>query len=89
MAYATCLGCGCACDDITVTVQENRIVGAERACAMGAAWFGDGRAPSRAMVDGRDTPHEEALSAAARLLNHATRPLVFLAPDVSNEAQRS
>ena len=88
MPRATCLGCGCACDDITVTVQENRIVGAERACAMGAAWFGDGRAPSRAMVDGRDTPHEEALSAAARLLNHGTRPLVFLAPDVSMEAQR-
>ena len=86
--HATCLGCGCACDDITVTVRENRIVGAERACAMGAAWFGDGRAPARAMVDGGDTPHEQALAAAAHLLNHATRPLVLLAPDVSMEAQR-
>jgi len=85
---ATCLGCGCACDDITVTVRENRIVGAARACAMGAAWFGDGLAPARVTVDGGDASLAEALSAAARLLNHATRPLVFLAPDVSMEAQR-
>jgi len=85
---ATCQGCGCACDDITVTVREHRIVASERACAMGAAWFGDGRAPSRATRDGQEAALDDALSSAAHLLTHATRPLVFLAPDVSMEAQR-
>ncbi len=86
--HATCLGCGCACDDIAVRVLEHRIVEADRACALGAAWFGDGRAPARATVDHREVPVDEALSSAAHLLNQASRPLVFLAPDLSMEAQR-
>src|SRR5205823_3963998 len=40
--HVTCLGCGCACDDITVVVQRGRLTEAQRACALrGAA---DGRA---------------------------------------------
>ncbi len=39
--HATCLGCGCACDDITPVVRQNRIVEARNACALGRAWFGD------------------------------------------------
>lgn len=84
----TCLGCGCTCDDIAVRVAGDRIVAADRACALGVAWFGDGRAPSRIRVDGQDSPLDAALDAAATLLSTATRPLVYLAPDLSCEAQR-
>jgi acetoacetyl-CoA synthetase len=41
----TCLGCGCGCDDIAVTVQDGTITATERACPLGRAWFGDGTVP--------------------------------------------
>ncbi|MGE0593544.1 MAG: hypothetical protein AB7G23_06340 [Vicinamibacterales bacterium] len=85
---ATCLGCGCACDDITLEVREGRIVAARQACALGAAWFGDGVLPARALVDGRAVTVPDALDEAARVLGGAARPLVYLAPHLTCEAQR-
>ena len=86
--HVTCLGCGCACDDITVVVQQDRIAEARNACALGAAWFGDGRIPQDVRVNGRPAPLEQALGEAARTLGAAQRPLVYLAADLSCEAQR-
>ena len=87
-ANVTCLGCGCACDDITVVVNQDRITDARHACALGAAWFGDGTVPAETRVNGRAASLEQALSEAARLLSGARRPLVYLAGDVSCETQR-
>jgi formylmethanofuran dehydrogenase subunit B len=87
--HVTCLGCGCACDDIEVSIRGGRIADTGRACPLGAAWFGDGSAPSRARVDGRDASLADALRAAAQLLKDATRPLVYLAPGLSCESQRA
>jgi formylmethanofuran dehydrogenase subunit B len=84
----TCLGCGCACDDIDVVVREDRIVEPRNACALGSAWFGDGVVPARVLVAGRSATIDEAMDSAASLLMNAARPLVYLAPDVSCEAQR-
>ena len=86
---AVCLGCGCACDDIDVVVRGDRIVEARRACPLGAAWFGDGRVPARALAGGREVTVDAALDAAATMLIAARRPLVYLAPDLSCEAQRA
>jgi formylmethanofuran dehydrogenase subunit B len=87
-SHVTCLGCGCACDDIELTIAGGRIVAAGRACTLGAAWFGDGSAPARVLIDGRPAELEAALAEAARLLRHARHPLVYLAPGLSLEAQR-
>jgi formylmethanofuran dehydrogenase subunit B len=86
--HATCLGCGCACDDIEVVVVADRIVEARRACPLGVAWFGDGSVPVRAVVEGGDVTGPLAIDAVARLLLRARRPLVYLAPELSCEAQR-
>ena len=86
---ATCLGCGCACDDIQLHVEDNRIVDARNACALGARWFGDGGAPARVRVRGSDASLDEGITAAARLLRGASRALIFLAPDISCEVQRT
>ena len=86
---ATCLGCGCACDDIQLRVEANLIREARHACALGEQWFGDGAVPSRTLVDGRDAAVDDALDIAAALLRRAARPLVYLAPDISCEAQRA
>jgi len=86
--HVTCLGCGCACDDITVVVQRGRVAEAQRACALGAAWFGDGRVPDEIRIRGRTGTLERAIAEAAKLLSDAERPLVYLAGDVSCEVQR-
>lgn len=85
---ATCLGCGCTCDDIEVTVREGRLASTGRACDLGRQWFGDGRVPARVRVAGEDAPLETAIERAAAALAAAARPLVYLAPDLSCEAQR-
>lgn len=87
-APATCLGCGCTCDDIHLSIDGGRIAAAANACPLGAAWFGDGSVPGRTRVDGRDVPLPDTLAAAATLLGGAARPLIYLAPDISCETQR-
>ncbi|HEX6964763.1 MAG TPA: hypothetical protein VF166_03115 [Gemmatimonadaceae bacterium] len=87
--HATCLGCGCACDDITVVVRDGRIAEAQRACPLGVTWFGDGRVPARVISEGRDVDVDRAIADAAELLASGARPLVYLAGDVSCEVQRA
>jgi len=85
LSDVTCLGCGCACDDIRITVRDGRIVEAARACDLGAAWFGDGSLPAEAAVDAARATMDEALASAAALVRAARRPLVYIAPGVTNE----
>lgn len=89
LSPSTCLGCGCACDDIEVVVREGRIVEARNACELGRKWFGDGVVSDEVRVRGERATVEEALEAAAELLGGASRVLVYLAPDTSCEAQRA
>ena len=86
--HVTCLGCGCACDDITVVVQRGRLTEAQRACALGVTWFGDGQVPDVVRIRGRAATLERALAEATTLLRDAKRPLVYLAGDISCEVQR-
>src|SRR5947208_5324407 len=86
--HVTCLGCGCACDDITVRVREGRIVEAERACPRGVAWFGDGSVPSSCISGACAVSLDVALDDAARILAAAEQVLVYIAADLSCEAQR-
>lgn len=87
--HVTCLGCGCSCDDVTVTVRENRILEATPLCALGKAWFGDGQVPGEVRSGGRSVSLDQALAdAAAELASH--RPcLVYLGPDLTSQAQRA
>jgi formylmethanofuran dehydrogenase subunit B len=88
--HVTCLGCGCGCDDIAVTVQEGRIVDTSPACPVGRAWFGDGSVPWEVLRAGKPTSLEEALIEAAGVLAASQgRVLVYLGPDVTSEAQRA
>jgi formylmethanofuran dehydrogenase subunit B len=86
--HATCLGCGCTCDDIGVRLEAGRIVETRNACALGARWFGDGSLPTAIRVNGQDAALADALAAIAGALNAAHQPLVYLAPELSCEAQR-
>ena len=85
----TCLGCGCACDDIRVVVRDGRITDAQNACALGREWFGDGDVPSAVRVDARDATLDDAIVGVANLLGSARRPVVYLAPGISCETHRA
>jgi formylmethanofuran dehydrogenase subunit B len=90
VADATCAGCGCACDDIEVTVAEGRLAGVTRTCALGDVWFAErgGDRPPVARVDGRRASVDEAADAAAAILRRAHAPLVYGLGQTSCEAQR-
>src|SRR4051812_42832991 len=90
MADATCAGCGCACDDIEVTVAEGRLAGLTRTCPLGDSWFAErtGDRPPLARVDGRAVSLDEAMDAAAAILRQARAPLVCGLGQTSCEAQR-
>jgi formylmethanofuran dehydrogenase subunit B len=85
---AVCLGCGCACDDIAVVIDGGRITEARNACPLGLRWFGDGSLPG-AVLGGRSAAIEDVIVEIAELLRSARSPLVYLAPDLTSEAQRA
>src|SRR3989449_11567184 len=87
--HATCLGCGCACDDIAVVVDGDRIAEARNTCALGRAWFADGSVPRETRSGGKGVAPDVALADAAKLLGRAERPLISLAPEISCETQRA
>lgn len=87
--HATCLGCGCACDDISIVVRTERIVETRSACALGALWFGDGHVPARIRAGIREGDPVAALAAVAAKLHDADRVLVYLAADLPCETYRA
>jgi formylmethanofuran dehydrogenase subunit B len=90
VADATCAGCGCACDDIEMTLAAGRLAGVVRTCPLGDAWLAErgGDRPPLARIDGREVDLDDALDAAAAILSRARAPLVYGLGQTSCEAQR-
>ena len=85
----TCLGCGCACDDISVRVDGDRIVEIAPPCPLGQAWFGDGTVPDKILRDGEPSSLDEAIAGAADLLATASgKVLVYIGTDLTTQAHR-
>jgi formylmethanofuran dehydrogenase subunit B len=77
---ATCLACGCLCDDLNLTVREGRIVAAEHACEIGRQWFLADRSCEEtveATVDGRPASRSEAVVRATEILLSARSPVIL------------
>jgi len=87
---ATCTFCGCVCDDMDLTVQDNRITKAKNACVLGKAWFLNHHIDDRpdAMVDGQPASYEQAIERAADILFSARYPVTYGLSDTTCEAQR-
>jgi formylmethanofuran dehydrogenase subunit B len=86
----TCLGCGCGCDDLTVTVSNDRIAEVTPACPLGRAWFGDGQVPGQVISDGQPLALDLTIERLAEALVTARgRCLVYLGPDLTSQAQRA
>lgn len=87
---ATCTFCGCVCDDMILTVEDNHITQAKNACVLGKAWFAEHTIEERpfALVDGQPCDTDEAVEAAAQILAQARFPIVYGLSDTTCEAQR-
>jgi formylmethanofuran dehydrogenase subunit B len=86
----TCTCCGCACDDIDVTIDDNRVVAAERACFLAEPWFLEppNHQRARCLIAGKPAEIDEGIERAARILTEARYPLVYGLSDTTCEAQR-
>src|SRR5213596_3199551 len=73
---ATCTFCGCVCDDMELTVEDNHITKAKNACVLGKAWFLNHHIEDRpvALIEGKPAGLDEAIERAARLLAAARYP---------------
>ncbi len=87
--FAACAGCACVCDDIELHSDGQRIIEAKNACEMGRSWFLDltNDGPG-ATIEGRVVVLNDAIEAAAELLNAANSPLVYGLGETTYEAQR-
>ena len=87
---ATCTFCGCVCDDIDLTVQDNHITEAKRACVLGKAWFLNHHIEERpsCLIKGQPASLEEGYELAAELLTSAKYPICYGLSDSPCEAQR-
>jgi len=87
---STCTFCGCVCDDIDITVKDDHITDAKRACVLGKAWFYNHHADDRpsCLIEGRPASVEEGVERAARILTEAKYPIVYGLSDTTSEAQR-
>lgn len=74
-----CPGCACACDDLTVTVDNNRLVNIAPPCPLGERWFlrnAEATHPT-AEIDGRTVDLNAAIEKAAGLIAAAKYPLIY------------
>src|SRR5438477_9404158 len=87
---ATCTFCGCVCDDMELTVEDNHITKAKNACVLGKAWFLNHHVEDRpvALIEGKPAGLDEAVERAARILATARYPIVYGLSDTTCEAQR-
>lgn len=89
-----CTVCGCVCDDLRVTVEENRLVDVANACPLAMPWFqsfnGGGQSSSSvATVDGVPVDRSIAVDRAAAILGESRNPLVWGLSCGSTEGQRA
>ena len=91
----TCPICGCLCDDIEVTVENNEVINVKNGCAVCEAKFlgykGEHRIRSPMIrKDGKLVPvsMDEAVQAAAEVLANSNYPILYGWSSTSSEAQR-
>lgn len=86
-----CPACGCVCDDLQMTVENNRLVRIEPPCPLAEQWYRgiNDATPPAAMIDDREVTLDAAVEFAARLLKPAVSPLIYGLSRSSTAGQRA
>jgi len=73
-----CTACGCVCDDLTLTIDDERIVDSSPDCPKAKEWLaGLDRRPPLARIDDAEVPLDDAIRRAAEILSRAKAPLIY------------
>lgn len=74
-----CTMCGCVCDDVQLTVEDNRVTSMSPGCSLAEPWMlqQDAADVSPARIDGELADVERAIKEAATILAAAQSPLVY------------
>jgi formylmethanofuran dehydrogenase subunit B len=86
-----CPYCACACDDIRLQIEDDRIVEAENACPVARTVFLGYRPRSSppCLIDGEPAAVEDGIERAARILAESGYPLIFGLGETTTEAHRA
>jgi formylmethanofuran dehydrogenase subunit B len=87
-----CTVCGCVCDDLRVTIADDRITQVHGACKLAEPWFEAlSNAPQRslAVIDSRAASLDDAVERAARILRDSRAPLIWGLSRSSTAGQRA
>lgn len=85
-----CTVCGCVCDDLRITVEDNRITRAEGSCHLSEEWLlqQNSVSPPEAEIEGVAVDYAAAIQRCAHLLTQARWPLIFGLSRSSTAGQR-
>ncbi|WP_010584316.1 formylmethanofuran dehydrogenase subunit B [Schlesneria paludicola] len=86
-----CTVCACVCDDLRVTVRDNRIVDYQPFCSRIGDWFAqqNSRSVPLATESGVEVPYQQAITRAAEILRRARAPLFYGLSHSSTDGQRA
>ena len=90
-SHVVCPGCGCLCDDVSLSFEEERIVGFDPQCALGERWFRNHSEATQplAELDGIAADYDSALRESLELLQRADYPLIYGLSRSSSPGQRA
>ena len=92
VANVSCLACGCRCDDLTVSLVENKVTDVAAACLIGRDWFIQRQTDTThvsAQVDGQAVDLDKAIERAIGLLSSARSPILWGLRTTSTESVRA
>jgi formylmethanofuran dehydrogenase subunit B len=86
-----CPACGCVCDDLTLTVDNNQLVDVQPDCPLAERWFRDNShsAHPAVQIEGNEATLDEGLARAASIVLAAKYPLVYGLARSSTPGQRA
>ena len=87
MVTWTCTGCALLCEDIQISIGDNRIEQVEHACIKGRARIFGCKEKAVPTVNGENADIDDAIKDAARILMEAKNPLLYGWSNSTNEAQ--
>ena len=86
-----CTVCGCVCDDLRVTVDDERVVHTQGACKLAEPWFLEQglHRPPVALIENCHASLDEAVGRAAKILGDSQSPLIYGLSRSSTDGQRA
>ena len=86
-----CTACGCVCDDLSLTVERDRIVEMIGACELARPWLSLQNAVERPVAERRGQPvaWDDAIREAASVLRAARYPVIYGLSRSSTDGQRA